>query len=467
MLISNAALKMNGELKGQDVEFSSVSIDTRTIKPGDLFVALRGPNFDGHEYLDIAKKNGAVAAMVSKSVDASLPTILVKDTWSGLGQLAAEWRAQFHLPTVAITGSCGKTTLKEMTAAILSLKGKTHFTQGNFNNDIGVPLTLLRLSAEDEYAVIELGANHLGEIAYTANLTQPDVAVVINAGDAHIEGFGSRENVAKAKGEVFQSLSADGIAVLNRDDAFYSYWQKNTSGAKQVCFSLENINADYFGSQLRLNQSGKYQFVLNCDAGTIEISLPLLGRFNVLNAIAAAAVAHSVGANLEEIKAGLESVKAIKGRLYPVVIGSQYVIDDTYNANPVSVHAAIDLLADASGKTCLVLGDMAELGVHSPSLHREVGAYAAQQSINHLIVVGKHASDYLVGFATNKGAESSDINQKGSGFDSCEEVAQFVYSELKDASILIKGSRSAEMERVIIHLQAIANEKSNNVEGQG
>ena len=467
MLISYAAMKLKGQLKGQDVDFSSVSIDTRTIRKGDLFVALRGPNFDGHEYLDVAKKNGAVAALVSKSVDTSLPTILVKDTWSGLGQLAAEWRAQFHLPTVAITGSCGKTTLKEMTAAILNLKGKTHFTQGNFNNDIGVPLTLLKLSAEDEYAVIELGANHLGEIAYTANLAQPDVAVVINVGDAHIEGFGSKENVAKAKGEIFQSLGVDGIAVLNKDDAFYNYWQENTSGSKQVCFSLENSNADFFGSQLTLNQSGKYQFVLNCNAGTIEISLPLLGRFNVLNAIASAAVAHSVGASLDEIKAGLESVKAIKGRLYPLTIGSQHVIDDTYNANPVSVHAAIDLLAEVSGQKCLVLGDMAELGVHSPSLHREVGAYAAQQSIDCLIVVGKHASDYLVGFTTHKGVGSNNIDKKGMGFDSCKEVAQFVYSELKGASILIKGSRSAEMERVLIHLQAIANEKSNSVEGQG
>ncbi len=467
MLISNVAMKTNGELKGQDIDFSSVSIDTRTIKKGDLFVALRGPNFDGHEYLDVAKKNGAVAALVSKTVDTSLPTILVKDTWVGLGQMAAEWRAQFHLPTVAITGSCGKTTLKEMTAAILSLKGKTHFTQGNFNNDIGVPLTLLELSVDDEYAVIELGANHLGEIAYTANLTQPDVAVVINAGDAHIEGFGSKENVAKAKGEVFQSLRVGGVAVLNKDDAFYSYWQKNTSKTKQVCFSLQNSDADFFGSQLTLNQNGKYQFVLNCNAGTIEISLPLLGRFNMLNAIASAAVAYSVGASLDEIKMGLESVKAIKGRLYPLIVGSQHVIDDTYNANPVSVHAAIDLLAEVSGKKCLVLGDMAELGVHSPSLHREVGAYAAQQSIDCLVVVGKHASDYLVGFTTYKGVKNNGIDQKGIGFDSCKEVAQFICSELKGASILIKGSRSAEMERVITHLQAIANEKSNNLEGQG
>ena len=467
MLISNVAMKVNGELKGQDIEFSSVSIDTRTIKAGDLFIALRGPNYDGHEYLDVAKKNGAVAALVSKTVNTSLPTILVKDTWSGLGQLAAEWRAQFQLPTVAITGSCGKTTLKEMVAAILSLRGKTHFTQGNFNNDIGVPLTLLKLSADHEYAVIELGANHLGEIAYTANLTQPDVAVVINAGDAHIEGFGSKENVAKAKGEIFQSLSADGVAVLNKDDEFYSYWQKKTSGVKQVCFSLENTSADFFGSQLKLGQSGKYQFVLNCNAGTIEISLPLLGKFSVLNAISAAAAAHLVGASLKEIKEGLESVRAIKGRLYPVTIGSQHVIDDTYNANPVSVHAAIDLLAEVPGEKCLVLGDMAELGIHSPSLHREVGTYAAKKLIDQLIVVGKHTSDYLVGFTTHKGVGSNGRDQKGVGFDSCEEVAKFVSSELQGASILVKGSRSAEMERVITHLKAIANEKSNDVKGQG
>jgi len=224
MLISDAAKQMNGILTGNDVEFFSVSTDTRTIKSGDLFVALKGPHFDGHEYLDRAEKDGAVAALTSKKVDTALPTILVKDTWKGLGKLAVAWRSQFQLPTVAITGSCGKTTLKEMVAAILSLRGKTHFTQGNFNNDIGVPITLLKLSSEHKYAVIELGANHLGEIAYTAALTQPDIAVVTNAGDAHIEGFGSKENVAKAKGEIFEGLSPKGIAVLNKDDAFYDYW---------------------------------------------------------------------------------------------------------------------------------------------------------------------------------------------------------------------------------------------------
>lgn len=462
MLVSDAANQINGEHTGEDVKFTSVSTDTRTIKPGDLFVALRGPNFDGHEYLDIAKQRGAVAILVSKPVRTSMPTILVRDTWTGLGLLAAAWRSQFQLPTVAITGSCGKTTLKEMVAAILSLRGKTHFTQGNFNNDIGVPLTLLKMADAHKYAVIELGANHLGEIAYTAELTQPDVAVVTNAGDAHIEGFGSRENVAKAKGEIFQSLAADGVAVLNKDDAFYGYWESMITKAKKVSFSLEDRSADYHGSDLTLNQNGKYQFVLNSEAGKIEISLPLLGKFSVLNAISAAAVASSVGASLTEIKAGLESVEAIRGRLYPVTIANQHVIDDTYNANPVSIHAAIDLLAEVPGKSCIVLGDMAELGVHAPSLHREVGAYAAQKSIDQIVVLGRHASDYLVGFTTHK-----EANQKGVAFDSHDDIAQFIRNELEDYLILIKGSRSAEMEKVICRLEAIADETNNISEGQG
>ena len=465
MLISDVANQMNGQLVGDDVEFFSVSTDTRTIKPGDLFVALKGPNFDGHEYLGVAEKDGAVAALISENVETALSTVLVKDTWRGLGQLAKAWRSQFQMPTVAITGSCGKTTLKEMVAAILSLRGKTHFTQGNFNNDIGVPITLLKLSAEHQYAVIELGANHLGEIAYTSGLTQPDVAVVTNAGEAHIEGFGSKENVAKAKGEIFEGLSSTGIAVLNGDDAFYDYWQSLVTDKKQVSFSLENTETDFYGSTFVVGENGKCQFILNATSTatseTIEINLPLLGKSNALNAIAAAAVANSMGATLVEIKAGLESVKAIRGRLFPMDVGPLKIIDDSYNANPVSIHAAIDLLAGVPGESCLVLGDMAELGVHSPSMHREVGAYAAKQGIESLVVQGKHTSDYLVGFTAHK-----ETGQRGVAFDTIEEVASFIVGEVSEALILVKGSRSAAMERVVDLLEQAAN-NDNNVEGQG
>ncbi|PCJ30160.1 MAG: hypothetical protein COA99_18500 [Moraxellaceae bacterium] len=468
MLISEAAKKIDGELTGSDISFASVSTDTRSIKAGDLFVALRGPNFDGHEYLDVAKKNGAVAVLISKSVKTSLPAIMVKDTRLGLGRLAAAWRAQYQLPTIAVTGSCGKTTLKEMLAAILNLRGATHFTAGNFNNEIGVPLTLLNLSEDHQYAVIELGANHLGEIAYTADLTRPDVAVVTNAGDAHIEGFGSKENVGKAKGEIFQGLSSNGVAVLNRDDEFYNYWCSLVEGKRQVSFSLENAKADFFGSDLELQKSGKYHFLLNVSSSVcrdndacIGIALPLLGRFSVLNAISAAAAAYSVGATLTEIKSGLESISSIKGRLCPLTVGPLHIIDDSYNANPVSIHAAVDLLAEIPGNKCLVLGDMAELGVHAPSLHREIGEYAAEKAIDNLLVFGRHASDYLFGFTTHKSTD-----QKGAIFDSCEEIAQFVHDELSNYTILIKGSRSVAMERVIQCLKSMINEECNDFEGQ-
>lgn len=466
MLISDAANQMEGVLTGNDVEFFSVSTDTRTIKPGDLFVALKGPHFDGHEYLNRAENDGAVAALTSKEVDTALPTILVKDTWKGLGKLAVAWRSQFHLPTVAITGSCGKTTLKEMVAAILSLRGTTHFTQGNFNNEIGVPITLLKLSSEHKYAVIELGANHLGEIAYTVGLTQPDIAVVTNAGDAHIEGFGSKENVAKAKGEIFEGLSSDGIAVLNKDDAFYDYWQSLVTDKRQVSFSLESEEADFYGSQFVVGANGKYQFILNAASPVasekIEICLPLLGKSSALNAITAAAITYSMGATLAEVKAGLESVKAIRGRLFSMVVGSHHIIDDSYNANPVSVRAAIDLLAGVPGESCLVLGDMAELGIHSPSLHREVGAYAAQKGITSLVVQGKYSSDYLVGFTTHKGSE-----QRGIAFDTVEEVTHFIEEEVSGALILVKGSRSAAMERVISLLEQAVESGNKHNEGQG
>lgn len=464
MLISEAASKIGGELVGADVRFTSASIDTRTIKKGDLFIALRGPNFDGHEYLDVAKEQGAVAALVSKPVKSDLPTITVKDTRASLGMLSAIWRDQFQLSSVAITGSCGKTTVKEMVASILSLQGNTHYTKGNFNNDIGVPLTLLDLSEQHQYAVIELGANHLGEIAYTVELAQPDVAVITNAGEAHIEGFGSKDNVAKAKGEIFQGLSAQGVAVLNKDDDYYEYWQTLVTDSQQASFSLDAKNADYFGSDFIVNAKGQYCFVLNVngdkeskESSSIEIALPLLGRFSVLNAIASAAVAYSVGASLENIKKGLEGIKPIRGRLYPESVSGYHIIDDSYNANPISIRAAIDLLSEVPGANCLVLGDMGELGVHSPSLHREVGSYAAESGIELLLVKGKYASDYLVGFTTHKSEA-----QRGVGLDTHAEIVRFIMDEVSDSTILIKGSRSASMEKVIEILK-----QHNDSEGQG
>ncbi|MCG8670182.1 MAG: UDP-N-acetylmuramoyl-tripeptide--D-alanyl-D-alanine ligase [Pseudomonadales bacterium] len=455
MRLAEAAKAINGELKGTDVAFASVSTDTRTLAKGDLFVALKGPNFNGHTYVKTAEELGASALMVSEKVDSDLPTIIVENTLHGLGALAAAWKSQFDIPTVAVTGSCGKTSVKEMVATIMSLSGETLATKGNYNNEIGVPLTLLSINEKHRYAVIELGANHIGEIAYTVSLVKPNVATITNAGSAHIEGFGSAENVARAKGEIYQGLVANGKAIINFDDKYSEYWQQTASGYEQFGFSLEDQDAAYYGSDISVNSAGQYRFTLNTPRGSIEIQLPILGKHSVLNAITAASVAGLMGAELSQIKSGLESLEAIKGRLYPIDLGDQVVIDDSYNANPVSIKAAAGMLGDLDTVTCMVLGDMAELGAHAPSMHREVGEFVALQGINYLIAKGKHAADYLVGFNQFKGDDQVCVR-----FDEFAEIVTYLESE-KPKTILVKGSRSAGMEQVVQQLC----EPKNNEQG--
>jgi len=444
VLISEAAKYMQGTFEGNDVDFCAVSTDTRTIKAGDLFVALRGPFFDGHEYLDVAKEKGAVAVLVSKDVSAQLPTIRVKDTLDGLGLLAAAWKRQCNIKAIAVTGSCGKTSVKEMLYAILDENDDTLATKGNFNNAIGVPLTLLELNKRHKKAVVELGANHLGEIAYTTALVKPDVALITNVGAAHIEGFGSQENIAKAKAEIFQGLGDGGVAIMNRDDDFFSYWWDSTSPYQRRTFSLVNTDADFYASDICVNSTGRCEFTLHGFNDEISVSLPLLGRHNVINAVASAAAAEALGFSLQKIKNGLEKVKPIPGRLFIEAFRGNYLIDDSYNANPVSIKAAIDLLKEMGRESCLVLGDMGELGIHSPSLHADVGAYAAKQGIDFLIAKGKYASDYLVGFVTNKQAF-----QRGTICDSDAGVTRYIVDNVNNATILVKGSRSARMEKTV------------------
>lgn len=454
MNLVDAAVAMKGQLSGENSEFTSVSTDTRTLKQGDLFIALKGPNFNGHNYIELAESLGACAVVVSEDVAANVPRIKVENTQFALGALGAAWKQRYNLPTVAITGSCGKTSVKEMVAAILSLKGKTLATKGNFNNEIGVPLTLLSLDSSHEFAVIELGANHIGEIAYTTELTKPDVAVITNAGSAHIEGFGSAENVARAKGEIYQGLSVGGKAVINLDDQYSDYWQQITSGYEQVGFSMENPEAAFFASDIEPNQSGQYAFKLHTPTGVVDIRLPVLGKHNVLNAVVAATLTSLLGASIDQIKAGLESLAPIKGRLYPVQLTHGAIIDDSYNANPVSIKAAAEMLGDLDGRTCIVLGDMAELGAHAPSMHREVGECTALQGIDCLVAKGKHAADYLVGFNKFKGDDQACVR-----FDTFEEIEQYLKQQAYD-TVLVKGSRSAAMENVVQLMT-----ESNNQEG--
>lgn len=443
MYLAEAAQAVNGTLTGENLAFSSVSTDTRTIEPGDLFVALKGPNFNGHDYVKQAAEAGAVALLVSEEVLTSLPVIRVENTLNALGKLGAAWKNQYPVKTMAITGSCGKTTVKEMAAAILSLKGETLATRGNYNNEIGVPLTLLSLNEQHRFAVIELGANHIGEISYTVSLVKPDVAVITNAGSAHIEGFGSADNVARAKGEIYQGLVNCGTAVINLDDKYSDYWHGVTADVSCLGFSLENPAADYYATDIAVNQAGQYGFRLHAGEQSIAVQLQLLGKHNVLNAITAAAAAHAMGMDLETIRTGLQSVQPIGGRLQPLHCGQRVVIDDTYNANPVSIKAAADLLAELDVTTCMVLGDMAELGTHAPSMHREVGEYIALKGIDYLVAKGKHAADYLVGFSKFQSKE-----QKSARFDEFAEISAYLNQEQPE-TILVKGSRSAGMERVV------------------
>ncbi len=454
MRLSEAATYVEGVMTGEDVSFVNVSTDSRTLEQGDLYVALKGARFNGHHYVAEAAERGACALIVSETVETSLPTIKVKDTLRALGLLGAAWKAQYNPKTIAVTGSCGKTTVKEMLHSILSEVGKTMATQGNFNNEIGVPLTLLRISAEDQFAVVELGASHLGEIANTSQLAQPDIALITNAASAHIEGFGSKENIAKAKGEIYSGLRADGIAIVNLDDANADYWLGLVKNKKVMTFSLNNDRANVYARNLTVGKNGKYEFDLQANDQEIRIHLPLLGRHNVNNALAAATAALAAGATIDVIKTGLEKMQPIPGRMFPLELEveggkSSYLIDDSYNANPASVKAAVDLLKEIPGYRCVVLGDMAELGIHATTMHSDVGRYIAEAGIECLIVKGKHSADYLVGFTEKKSAD-----QIGKRFDTFEEIAELIATELAGATVLVKGSRSATMERVIESLRA-------------
>ncbi|MEK7666998.1 MAG: UDP-N-acetylmuramoyl-tripeptide--D-alanyl-D-alanine ligase, partial [Pseudomonadota bacterium] len=352
MTLSATATVLQGSLHGKDAEYSGVSTDTRTLVRGDLFVALVGPNFDGHEFVDAAAGKGAIGALVSRHLDAEIASVHVADTRLGLGQLAAHWRRQFQIPVIAVTGSNGKTTVKNMIAAILNVAGPTLATQGNLNNDIGVPLTLLRLRQGDKYAVIEMGMNHPGEIDYLTKLARPTIALINNAAAAHLAGLGSVEAVARAKGEIYAGLAADGIAVINIDDAYADLWRKQAASHRVITFGLEQT-ADV-SAEFELDAGGS-TIHLKTPHGGINMRLSLLGRHNVMNALAASSASLAAGVSLADIQAGLEKLKSVSGRLeVRRGLNGARVLDDTYNANPGSLAAGVEVLKAASGERVLV-----------------------------------------------------------------------------------------------------------------
>ncbi|HLA33219.1 MAG TPA: UDP-N-acetylmuramoyl-tripeptide--D-alanyl-D-alanine ligase [Pseudomonas sp.] len=448
--LSEVAAPLNARVIGADVAFDAVSSDSRAIQPGQLFVALTGPRFDGHDYLAEVAAKGAVAALVEREVaDAALPQLLVGDSRLALGQLGALNRQAFAGPLVAITGSSGKTTVKEMLASILrlGLHGPVLATRGNLNNDLGAPLTLLELAPEHVGAVIELGANHVGEIAYTVSLAKPQVAIINNAGTAHVGEFGGPEKIVQAKGEILKGLGASGVAVLNLDDRAFAIWQHLAAGSQVLSFALSNPAADFHATDLARDARGCSAFTLQCAAGQVRIQLNLLGEHNVANALAAAAAAQALGVSLLAIQAGLESLQPVKGRaVAQLAANGMRVIDDSYNANPASMCAAVDILAGFSGRTVLVLGDMGELGSWAEQGHREVGRYAAGR-VTALYAVGPLMAHAVAEF----GPQARHFADQAS-------LIAALGAEPGDTTLLIKGSRSAAMEKVVAALCGTSGE---------
>lgn len=437
MSLAKAAKVLNAPLVGADTEFLGVSTDTRTIKPTELFVALKGPNYDGHDFLPDAARSGAAGALVADARNVPLPYIPVQDTRRALGKLAAFWRGQFDIPVIAVTGSNGKTTVKEMIAAIMAETGPGCSTPGNLNNDIGLPLTLLRLNARDHYAIVELGMNQPGEMRYLARTTKPTIAVITNAAESHLAGVGNVENVAREKAEIFAALGTDGVAVINADDDYAALWQKLAGARKRITFGLSTV-AD-FTAAYQTGTSGSLVRI-KTTAGDVDMRLPLLGKHNVANALAATASALAAGAELDHVKRGLEKLRGISGRL-EIKIGSNgaRVIDDTYNANPASLAAAIAVLKEFSGERILVIGDMAELGQAAPDIHRRIGKLARNLGITRLFAIGELSRLAVESFGNG-----------GKHFQRQEALVEALVDHLHaESTVLVKGSRVMHLERVV------------------
>jgi UDP-N-acetylmuramoyl-tripeptide--D-alanyl-D-alanine ligase len=449
--LSEAAFAMSAVFNGPDLTVTGISTDTRAISPGELFVALKGERFDGSAFVEQAKNAGAAAAVVEAAdvkvgETAPLPLLLVKNSRLALGELSLYWRRRFSFPFAAVTGSNGKTTVKEMLASILRRAcatqgdGKVLATEGNLNNDIGVPLTLLKLRSHHRYAVIEIGMNHPGEIRYCTLLARPDVAVINNAQEAHLEGLGDVAAVARAKGEIFDGLPKDGIAVINADDAQAEIWRKLASGKSVLEFALESKAG--VTASCRLDHAGS-DIELDTPLGGVAFRLPVAGVHNVHNALAAAAAAVALKTPLDAISAGLATFAGVKGRLARRT-GKKgaTIIDDTYNANPGSVAAAIAVLASTPGRKIFVLGDMGELGSDAALLHRKIGALASDAKIDSLFTFG------------NLSRHAAEEFGAGRHFEALEPLLAALEDEMAvGTTVLVKGSRFMQMERVVKALE--------------
>ncbi|MEA1989796.1 MAG: UDP-N-acetylmuramoyl-tripeptide--D-alanyl-D-alanine ligase [Pseudomonadota bacterium] len=449
----------NGDLIGplseeNSIRFTSISTDTRTLQPGALYIAIKGENFDGHAFIDKAIQQGAVAVLVSEDVDTVVPGVEVEDTRIALGQFARWHRLQMPVKTlIAVTGSNGKTTTKTLLNNIFSLAGNTLATEGNLNNDLGVPRTLLNLRPEHEYAIIEMGANHLKEIGYLTDLALPDIAMINNASGAHLEGFGSLQGVIDTKGEIYQGLNQiagrkDGVAIVNTDSPGYQDWltRLDRLGVKQVISFGTHPEAKVRISDFKTleSESSGISFHLNLPNEKHQVSMPVLGFHNAMNAGACVAVSQAAGLSWQQILPGLVSFTGVSGRLQKTAINTGWLIDDSYNANPESVKAGIDALVSLPGLAILCLGAMAEIGEGSAAAHQEIAKFAKDKGVKNLYVYGEEARCMLEAFGENS-----------QFFATHEEMAKTVLQQLSEAeqnqqkmNVLVKGSRSARMELV-------------------
>ena len=443
--LAHIAQLCGGRLEGADAAYTSVSSDTRTLGQGALFVALRGPNFNGNEFVAAAVAAGACGAIVDAKQAVALPQIVVADTQVALERAGNGWREQFNIPVVGVAGSNGKTTAKEMTASILGQVGNCLATRGNLNNHIGVPLTLLRIDATNQFAVVEMGANRGGEVAALVRIARPTVGMITNAGAEHLEGFGSIEGVARAEGEMVEGLAPTATAVINADDEFASLWRGMTK-ARVVTFGV-HASADFKATGVRTTMGPEgflTHFTLVCPLGSAAVTLHMGGRHNISNALAAAAAASAAGAKLEHIVAGLGAMRAVAGRLqFKKALSGAWIIDDSYNANPSSMRAGIEVLAELEGTKWLVIGDMAELGDFAPAAHTEIGEFARAKGIERLFAMG--------------GLAKRAVDSFGAGaqwFPDAQALAGALVQALATAAgpgvrMLIKGSRVNRLERVV------------------
>lgn len=450
MSLQEVQASTGGVLTGGNAVFDSVSIDSRTLQPNELFVAIKGPNFNGNEFVRAAEVRNACGAIVGEPADGYLPSLEVEDTREVLGRMGAMNRARSHACVIALTGSQGKTTVKEMTARILAECGDVTMTRGNLNNDLGVPLSLLKIEAHHEFAVIELGANGPGEIAYTVGLTRPDIGHITNIAGTHLEGFGDLAGVARAKSELWEGIAEGGTAVVNLDDAYAGQFIEQIraqAGARKLVTvsAAGDSRADFFASDISLRDFQGASFVLHSPDGETPVNLAVAGKHNVSNALAAAALAMAAGAGLAQVKSGLEAFVSVKGRMN-IVPGLKHatVIDDSYNASPSSFRAAIDVLAITEGVTIVVMGDMGELGSGAQQAHRDIGAYARARGVDYFFGVGPLSRLAVESFGEN-----------ATYLDDRDQFVSAIKPLLNRAvTVLVKGSRSQGMEKLVQQIQA-------------